>query len=745
MPARPRKTKQHLSVCADALGCLPYRLLPALCLIWGSTCLPTPAQAAPCPWVVTPATSQKLYDILQALPPGDCTLTGQSAGSAQIDQQWQGRQGQLNLPWQARACQAINMNDLEDVRHRGQLEPRSLLPFAQACPLTAALVQKRMGINDFPAAIGPTPAPEPSRPPSPESTVSAQVQGLAAAEVLAIALLLGWLAQTWRRHRRGPTQGWQAQKPWWQAALALFALALCLRFAVTPVPANWYTPVLGRSGLSVEDRYGLADIALQWLLRACLPWHDRTLFAAHQVLGAAVVPLWLVALRQRAFPLRIAVFAAGLLAIQVLHVRLSASASAHVLVAFVWMACLVAAQEARRQGLWRAWQLGILASILAALAIWTRVDSAPCLLAIAAWLLVKDRCEVALAWQRRLLIALIWLMICGLLLIIVLPLLLTAVVSRGTPLPQLAERWQAVRDLLPELTQFLTPRNGWIGPGVALLVLLGLLPSLRQRPWLGLATVASWLVIAAGLGRSPHDFIMMRYYLPVLPLLTWPAAMALEALPKRSWLEPRVLTPVLLLVVGLASGAAWQRNVTFQDEFLWLKARLAQVPADCTVAQVGVSDGRVAAKDVDCCLDLPRSPLAVDSVHKLVTVDSLQSLQQLSGRCLVYYQGPVCSLQATPEMQRRNPDELRYFRKTCAEIQDSALWQPLASGSLTPLSHTDAFAGHAVPVRLWQLPTSGYLSKNYELPQPPPAAATAAATRIGPPSAPPPLRTEFAR
>ena len=272
MPARPRKTKQHLSVCADALGCLPYRLLPALCLIWGSTCLPTPAQAAPCPWVVTPATSQKLYDILQALPPGDCTLTGQSAGSAQIDQQWQGRQGQLNLPWQARACQAINMNDLEDVRHRGQLEPRSLLPFAQACPLTAALVQKRMGINDFPAAIGPTPAPEPSRPPSPESTVSAQVQGLAAAEVLAIALLLGWLAQTWRRHRRGPTQGWQAQKPWWQAALALFALALCLRFAVTPVPANWYTPVLGRSGLSVEDRYGLADIALQWLLRACLPW-----------------------------------------------------------------------------------------------------------------------------------------------------------------------------------------------------------------------------------------------------------------------------------------------------------------------------------------------------------------------------------------------------------------------------------------------------------------------------------------
>ena len=642
--------------------------------------LPTPGGAQPCPWVVSPPVSQKLYDALRALPPGDCALADQTVSAGVVAQVWKIGQQSVPLQWTPRACEAGD---------DGRLQPLALAAFARSCPKSAAALQRAQQARDFAAAIRPIPLGK-------TQVLDADydlVHVTAALELLALLGLLAWLLLAWRRSE-------PAELAWWQTGAALLMLALAMRFAVPPALSNWYTTALGQADTPAVDRYGSGHIALQWLLRLALPWGDRAIFGANQVLGAGIVPLWLVALRQRGLSLRTAGLAAGLLAVLPLHVRLSASASEHVLAAFFWIAALGSWQAALRSRTRAgASALGVLAGVLALLTALTRVDTAAPLLAIAGWVLLADRCEPSQRWPRRLIFALLWLVVWAAALAVILPLVHVAVVEQGTPMPHLAERLQALHDFLPGVGRLCFAAPGWIGPLVGGAALVGLVIGLRDRPLLTLTAAASVLAVPIGIGRSPYDFILMRYYLPILPVVTLWAALALAPLARRRW-----VTPLLLLAVAALGWPAWHVQYTFQAEYNWLRAELQRQPANCTVAQIGVSHRRARSNDVDCCLDLTRCPLVAELPgRQFLLTDTREDLQDAPGQCLLYYEGAACALQPTPELRKRNPAELSWFQNACTDVRRTAGLTPLAQAVVTPYSHTDAFAGKPVTVRLWRV------------------------------------------
>ena len=82
----------------------------------------------------------------------------------------------------------------------------------------------------------------------------------------------------------------------------------------------------------------------------------------------------------------------------------------------------------------------------------------------------------------------------------------------------------------------------------------------------------------------------------------------------------------------------------------------------------------------------------------------MQELAATQGACRLYYEGAACALQPTDEILHRNPQELQWFQTQCAALRRMPGLTLVAETTLTPYSHTDAFAGKPVPVRLWRLP-----------------------------------------
>ncbi len=659
---------------------------PSLMFLFGLlTALPV--CAAPCAWVVSAETNQTLYTRLQALPAGDCALADQRVDASEIAQVWHKGDKNVILRWTPRAC--IQGED-------GRLAPLDLPGFTRQCPQTARLIENSAQNPDFPAAQKPVPRGVQTVPHTNVSLMTAT----AALELAAFLGLLAWLALAWRRVLRLPTPLRREELRWWVAGLSVGVLALLLRFAVPPTLSNWYTTVLGPREIPQVDRYGTGHLALQWILRGAAFHGENTLFVTNAVLGALIPPIWLVALRQRALPLRTALLASALLSVLPLHVRLTNSASEHVLAAFAFLAALAAWQAAQRAS--RRLDvalLGLLAVVLALVTALTRVDAVAPLAAIAGWSLLVDRTVPPLPVTRRMLATLLWLGVLALVLTVVLPLVQAAVLEQGTPIPAAADRAQAMHDFLPGMQRLLFAAPGWIGPIVGLALLAGLVVGLRQEPMLTILAVATFLTIPLGIARSPYDFIMARYYLPVLPMITLLAALGLAPLARRAW-----VTPLLLIAVVLVARPAWQVKYTFQEEFEWLRGQLAQQPAGCTVAQVAVTRGQTQGNDVDCCLDLPRSPLvAAFPDITFARVDSADDLAALPGACRLYYEGSACALVETAELKSRNATELAWYKTHCADVRHTAGLTQLAETALTPYAHVDAFGGKPVPVRLFRL------------------------------------------
>ncbi len=643
--------------------------------------LAAPALAQPCAWTISPQQNQTVYDRLRALPDtGEhCVLDAQSAQRNAIIQRWLHNGVQLDVTWAPRACQGGT-----DAR----IVPENLRPLMTACPRLAAAVQTVADARDWPQAD----KPEQRENPRQFGQDYQLVQATAMLEgALAFALLL-WLLLALRRARQPDLQ------PWWRAGAAVTLLALVVRFLVPPALSNWFTPTLALTEIPRAEFYGPGHVALQWLLRSVLPWSDRLIFAANQLLGALVVPLWLIVLFQRGVALRTALLAAGFVAVLPLHARLSASASEHVLAAFTWMAALAAWQASVRAEVWLPrLSLGLLAVGLALLTALTRIDTTPLVALLALWVLPPVLTAGPPPLRRRVVAALLWLVVFALVVALLLPLLQTMVQDRGRPLPTWHDRTQALYDVPAGLGRLFFTLPGWIGPLVGTLALVGLI--IGRAPWLALLAVISLLAVPLGIGRSPFDFIMMRYYLPVLPVLTLPAALALERLPTRRW-----LIPVLLLGVVLLGWPAWRAHYGFADEYTWLRSRLSVERHACTVAQVPVSNTGRPNSDVDCCLDLARCPLvAALPTTTFAVANSPEALLALPGDCLYYYEGTACGLQPTPELLRRRPAEFKQLQATCEAMRQTPGLMLGGEAEVAPLSHFDAFGDQPVHVRLWRV------------------------------------------
>ena len=117
-----------------------------------------------------------------------------------------------------------------------------------------------------------------------------------------------------------------------------------------------------------------------------------------------------------------------------------------------------------------------------------------------------------------------------------------------------------------------------------------------------------------------------------------------------------------------------------------------------------MSRSRTLPRDVDCCLDLTRCPLVAELPGRtFVLTDSAQELQAVPGACRLYYEGSVCSLQATDDAQLLNSEEGKWFKRACADVRQTPGLIPIAQAVMSPTSHTNAFSGKPVTVQLFRV------------------------------------------
>jgi hypothetical protein len=175
--------------------------------------------------------------------------------------------------------------------------------------------------------------------------------------------------------------------------------------------------------------------------------------------------------------------------------------------------------------------------------------------------------------------------------------------------------------------------------------------------------------------------------------------------------EPRLGTALALaaaVVVWLESRAAYGYEYAFQQEYRFLRRSLAEVEPGCRVIQLPI---RVDAfqRDLDCCLDAPRSPLTI--AFPRLKFRALQvgpdlappSLRSAGDQCVLYYEGSNCALQATREAQPRHPVALRFYRVACAQMRQQVPLSQLAEAQVQPHATEDVLGQGPHSVRLYRV------------------------------------------
>lgn len=461
-----------------------------------------------------------------------------------------------------------------------------------------------------------------------------------------------------------------ADARWPLLAAALLLLALAVRFAVVAAPANWYGAFLPHDGWG-DLRFGTGAAVLQAGARAVLPWSADLAFALVRVLGALAVPLVVVLVRRLGGPLAAAALAGLLVALAPIPVRLSASSSEHVLAATLalaaWVVWLRAAVDRRLA-------VRLLAVVLAALAVVTRVDCLPQLAAIPLWttlavppatpsplLPARRRLRDALGFWLALAVIAAWAWV-------------DLVLPAHHPGPELAAVLQTSQRLLSQFwTVTITPPH-WIPAPLLGLAILGLAAAAALRRWrLLLAVLATLALMFLPLGRNlVHDGLTgARYFVLLTPLLAVVAATTIAWLAPR--LAPRRLAAALALfalLLAWTSRPAHRHETTFQAEHRLLADALADPRlAGCTLWSVAPRQ-RDREPDLDCCLDPGRSPLPLRApAIRFESVPPDRDPDDTTG-CHLHYLGAVCDLD--PALAPRSPRTASRIREQCDRLRRRA-------------------------------------------------------------------------
>ncbi len=569
---------------------------------------------------------------------------------------------------------------------------------AEACPEVLAGIRKIVGER----TIGARTERDPH---SRASDLAAWTsRGLLAATAL-LSFLLVWRA---RKRERPPLR-------WLLTAGSGFVVALAVRWTVEPNLANWYTEVLPHQG-DLFGRFGPGAYVFQSALRTVLPWTDSTMFLANAVLGALAAPLLVAIIAMRKGSVFVAAVAATLVAFAPLHVRVSASASAHVLASTYVLGALVSWTVATRS---RDWTYGALAIVLAASATLTRADQWPGLLAIPIWGLLLDRVErrprekTSARWIPAAVFVAGWVGVgaCA---------YYGVVVPSKHPMPAAESHHIAGLTVITQYWSTSSVPPYWFSPVAVPLAAMGVVACAIRRPMLLVSAVFFLALAFIPLGRNlNHDeMIGARYFLATIPVFMiisgFGAEICLSGL-KRALAELRgselgargekllatwALSTVAIATIVPAVGA-YRTTYTFQDEYRFLREELGKLPDGCVLYQLPIRQSAFE-RDLDCCLDVPRTPLGI--AYPKLKLEMLDEgppfFPSALPECAAYYESAACSLADNEVVRERHLTALRTFRRQCNDVFGEVHAELLGETRASNHSLNHQFDGVEVPVRL---------------------------------------------
>lgn len=523
--------------------------------------------------------------------------------------------------------------------------------------------------------------------------------------LLAVALLvrgaLG-LGPAARREPRRPSamSPRTFDAPWVLIGVASFFGALAVRASLPFSLGNWYTEVLPAVGSPPSMRFGPGYIAFQSLLRDAGIWGPRALVASQLVIGAAAVPLLLAALWELRVGLPAAAATLVLFVFAPFHARLSATASEHVLASTLCLWLLVAWLRAARTGdrLWFGLALLLFPAVCA-----TRIDMAVQAVLVLLWPLFRDRFEragavpiPALRWRFVLL---------GIVAATTLAIAYRAIaIPARHPMPEAAGQLFALRYSAAQFWDLAANEPGWMSLSAVLLAIVGVVSMAVRRPLL-LARVITTLLVAFGaLGRLflPDELLAARYFLFTIPVFLILSGYGFEALltpvPQRYRAATAAAAISLLaLWTGLAARQAYAVRYAFQDEYTFARRAMAALPPGCTVYQMPVRSEHFPF-DLDCCLDLRRSPLVLDFPHLWFRYVPDDTRSVFDGeRCVAYYESIACEAteEGPDQVPARGNSEpaVEYLQQRCAAARSLGRLEPLAETTTSPRSTVNFFHG----------------------------------------------------
>lgn len=578
---------------------------------------------------------------------------------------------------------------------------------ARECATSAATPTGRFIVEIPPEVI--------RRCPSVRSAIDSFVDQLAAERVagttgsladplyrVARAIFLVLLVIALRLLCRGAKRGMRWDRPWATLAMVGFSAALALRAALPFTLGNWYAEVLPAGGDPPWMRFGPGFYGWQSWLRSAGVWNIEALIASQLVVGAAAIPLFVGVLRQLAVPFGASAAAVVLLIFAPFHARLSASASEHVLASTLCLGFLYCWLRSARSGD-RVWFLAAALTFVATCL--TRVDMTVQALTMLGWPLLADPIEgdAHRRLHRRTVVAMFGLAAATAVAVY----LLIAVPSRH-PTPDLAGRRFALQQLLPQFWAMARNDPPWISLSSVVLAAVGAPIVLVRRPLLSLRIAATLLIAFVALGRTfLHDELVgARYFLLTIPVALIAAGYGFAALvglaPARGrpWVGAAGLVG-LVLWTGIASRSAYATRYAFQDEYSFARTALRGLPSDCDVYQVPVRADPLP-RDVDCCLDLPRSPLVLEFPRLRFQPLPPDASAILSGNgCVAYYEGIGCDIPAaTSELSRA---AAQYFAARCHAAR-LLIRAPAVAETTTSARTTEGFFTAQPPhARLYRL------------------------------------------
>ncbi|MCK6557208.1 hypothetical protein L6Q96_21920 [Candidatus Binatia bacterium] len=635
-------------------------------------------ETAECEIGIAPDTARVLFDILNhpAAEP-DCKFEGLGTHQTWIEALWS--RGGTPLPPLSAAPAACASTA---TRRAGAFAVEVPPELTQSCPSIAPRIAAFL---DALAAEQPGAA-----------TGSVSDPLFRFARLLFVAITVVALVILLRRLR----QSRRCDAYWVAVGVVGFLVAVGVRAALPFSLGNWYAEVLPAIGPPPWMRFGPGYFALQALLRDLGVWGPRGLAVSQIFLGALAVPLLVGVLRELRVNPVAAAASALLLIVAPFHARLSATPSEHVLASTLCIGLLLSWLIAARGGdrLWLAMAVLLFPAVCV-----TRVDMAVPAAAPLLWPLLRDRIERedglhgrALWWRAAVMATAAAAALAVTYRFVALP--------SHHPFPQPEGHALAARLFVWQFWSLATTDPRWLPLPAALLALIGAAAMTVRRPLLLLRVFLTLLLSFVGLGRllTTDELLGARYFLFAIAIFLILPGYGFAALPP--WVPPRYRTAVT--AAGLAALAVWSGVDTrsayavryaFEDEYAFLRRALAALPAGCRVYQVPLRSAAYP-RDLDCCLDIGRSPLLLDYPDLQFASVPRPATSAFDDRpgCLAYYEGAACRIADDPldsrvhERAERAADDLR---RRCNEVRAVGRLELVAETTTSPRATVNFFHG----------------------------------------------------